>query len=223
MSEDGLELTFHLRRDAVWSDGTPVTRHGSGVQLAGSDLRRARLGVGRRHRHASPASRRLTTTPSGTRSPTATPTSSWTSTTARSFPPTPGAGSRSTRGRTPTGATWCSRRSVSTRPRTRRNRRSFSKRNPRYLRERSTEDRTPGVSDRAVENAASEPASLREPSISSTASPPADAARVQAAPDVDLTVFADRSYTHVCWNLERPIFADAASAAPSRWRSTATP
>ncbi len=37
---------------------------------------------------------------------------------------------------------------------------------------------------------------------------PAEAARVQAASEVDLTVFADRSYTHVCWNLERPTFAD---------------
>jgi peptide/nickel transport system substrate-binding protein len=37
---------------------------------------------------------------------------------------------------------------------------------------------------------------------------PADAARVQDAPDIDLTVFADRSYTHVCWNLRRPVFAD---------------
>ena len=39
--------------------------------------------------------------------------------------------------------------------------------------------------------------------------PPGDAMRVQEAPDIDLTVFADRSYTHVCWNLERPVFADA--------------
>ncbi len=37
----------------------------------------------------------------------------------------------------------------------------------------------------------------------------ADAARVQKAPGVDLTIFPDRSYTHVCWNLERPIFADS--------------
>jgi len=40
--------------------------------------------------------------------------------------------------------------------------------------------------------------------------PPSDAARIQAAPDVDLTVFADRSYTHVCWNLNRPLFAEHA-------------
>jgi peptide/nickel transport system substrate-binding protein len=38
---------------------------------------------------------------------------------------------------------------------------------------------------------------------------PADAARVQKAPEVDLTVFTDRSYTHVCWNLGRLVFADA--------------
>jgi peptide/nickel transport system substrate-binding protein len=36
-----------------------------------------------------------------------------------------------------------------------------------------------------------------------------DAARVQESPDIDLTVFADRSYTHVCWNLDRPLFSDA--------------
>jgi len=37
---------------------------------------------------------------------------------------------------------------------------------------------------------------------------PADATRVQETPEVDLTVFADRSYTHVCWNLKRSVFAD---------------
>jgi peptide/nickel transport system substrate-binding protein len=37
---------------------------------------------------------------------------------------------------------------------------------------------------------------------------PAEAARLQAEPDVDLSVFADRSYTHVCWNLEGPVLAD---------------
>ncbi|MCD6494722.1 peptide ABC transporter substrate-binding protein, partial [Candidatus Bipolaricaulota bacterium] len=26
-SEDGLTWTFHLRKDAVWTDGTPVTAH----------------------------------------------------------------------------------------------------------------------------------------------------------------------------------------------------
>ena len=50
-SEDGLELTFHLRHDAVWSDGMPVTVRGPGLQLAGPDLRRTRMGVGRHHRH----------------------------------------------------------------------------------------------------------------------------------------------------------------------------
>jgi peptide/nickel transport system substrate-binding protein len=37
---------------------------------------------------------------------------------------------------------------------------------------------------------------------------PADAGRVREADDVDLTVFEDRSYTHVCWNLQRPPFDD---------------
>jgi peptide/nickel transport system substrate-binding protein len=37
---------------------------------------------------------------------------------------------------------------------------------------------------------------------------PADAARLQAAAGIDLTAFADRSYTHVCWNLARPPFDD---------------
>lgn len=38
--------------------------------------------------------------------------------------------------------------------------------------------------------------------------PPTETTRIQTAPTVNLTVFPDRSYTHVCWNLERPIFAD---------------
>jgi peptide/nickel transport system substrate-binding protein len=37
---------------------------------------------------------------------------------------------------------------------------------------------------------------------------PADAASLRSAPDVELTVFADRSYTHVCWNLDRPPLTD---------------
>lgn len=37
---------------------------------------------------------------------------------------------------------------------------------------------------------------------------PSEAARLQADPGVDLTVFADRSYSHVCWNLQRPLLAD---------------
>ena len=38
--------------------------------------------------------------------------------------------------------------------------------------------------------------------------PPAEAARVQDDPDLELAVFPDRSYTHICWNLDKPIFAD---------------
>jgi peptide/nickel transport system substrate-binding protein len=38
--------------------------------------------------------------------------------------------------------------------------------------------------------------------------PPAEAARVQADPDLELAVFSDRSYTHVCWNLDKNMFAD---------------
>lgn len=38
--------------------------------------------------------------------------------------------------------------------------------------------------------------------------PPTEAARVAANPDLKLTIFADRSYTHVIWNLQRPVFAD---------------
>lgn len=39
---------------------------------------------------------------------------------------------------------------------------------------------------------------------------PAGVPRVQADPGLVLTVFPDRSYTHVCWNLRRPLFADRA-------------
>jgi peptide/nickel transport system substrate-binding protein len=38
--------------------------------------------------------------------------------------------------------------------------------------------------------------------------PPAEAARVQADPDLELRIFADRSYTHVCWNIDNDLFAD---------------
>ena len=39
--------------------------------------------------------------------------------------------------------------------------------------------------------------------------PPAEAGRVREHPELELTVFADRSYTHVCWNLQRTRFSDA--------------
>jgi peptide/nickel transport system substrate-binding protein len=38
--------------------------------------------------------------------------------------------------------------------------------------------------------------------------PPAEAARVQEDADLELRIFPDRSYTHVCWNLENDLFAD---------------
>ncbi len=40
--------------------------------------------------------------------------------------------------------------------------------------------------------------------------PPAEAERVQSNPDLELRIFADRSYTHICWNLENDLFADPA-------------
>ncbi len=40
--------------------------------------------------------------------------------------------------------------------------------------------------------------------------PPAEAARVRAEPDLELRVFPDRSYTHICWNTQNPLFADPA-------------
>ena len=40
--------------------------------------------------------------------------------------------------------------------------------------------------------------------------PPAEAARVQTDPDLELRIFSDRSYTHICWNLENELFADHA-------------
>jgi peptide/nickel transport system substrate-binding protein len=38
--------------------------------------------------------------------------------------------------------------------------------------------------------------------------PPAEAARVQDDPDLGLAVFPDRSYTHICWNLDKLVFSD---------------
>jgi peptide/nickel transport system substrate-binding protein len=38
--------------------------------------------------------------------------------------------------------------------------------------------------------------------------PPAEAARVQGSPDLELRIFPDRSYSHICWNLENDLFSD---------------
>jgi peptide/nickel transport system substrate-binding protein len=38
--------------------------------------------------------------------------------------------------------------------------------------------------------------------------PPNEAERVRSEPDLELIMFADRSYTHICWNLDRELFAD---------------
>jgi peptide/nickel transport system substrate-binding protein len=38
--------------------------------------------------------------------------------------------------------------------------------------------------------------------------PPAEAPRVRANPSLELTAYADRSYTHICWNLQRDFLAD---------------
>jgi peptide/nickel transport system substrate-binding protein len=38
--------------------------------------------------------------------------------------------------------------------------------------------------------------------------PPGEAARVQSNPDLELRIFSDRSYTHICWNLQNELFED---------------
>jgi peptide/nickel transport system substrate-binding protein len=38
--------------------------------------------------------------------------------------------------------------------------------------------------------------------------PPSEAERMRSDPEVELIMFADRSYTHICWNLDREPFAD---------------
>ena len=38
--------------------------------------------------------------------------------------------------------------------------------------------------------------------------PPSEAAKVLSDSDLELIAFADRSYTHICWNLENELFAD---------------
>ncbi|MCG6950642.1 MAG: ABC transporter substrate-binding protein [Acidobacteria bacterium] len=38
--------------------------------------------------------------------------------------------------------------------------------------------------------------------------PPTEATKVQTDPDLELRIFQDRSYTHVCWNVDNPLFAD---------------
>ncbi|MCK5376630.1 MAG: hypothetical protein KAJ97_06085, partial [Acidobacteria bacterium] len=38
--------------------------------------------------------------------------------------------------------------------------------------------------------------------------PPADAERVRRSPELELILYTDRSYTQICWNLSRPLFAD---------------
>jgi len=37
---------------------------------------------------------------------------------------------------------------------------------------------------------------------------PADAERVRLNPELELILYTDRSYTQICWNLSRPLFAD---------------
>ena len=39
--------------------------------------------------------------------------------------------------------------------------------------------------------------------------PPAEAERVRRSSDLELILYSDRSYTQICWNLARPLFADA--------------
>jgi peptide/nickel transport system substrate-binding protein len=39
--------------------------------------------------------------------------------------------------------------------------------------------------------------------------PPSEAARVRDNPGLELTAYADRSYTHICWNLQRDFLTDA--------------
>jgi peptide/nickel transport system substrate-binding protein len=39
--------------------------------------------------------------------------------------------------------------------------------------------------------------------------PSAEAARVQGDPDLELRIFADRSYSHIVWNVENDLFADS--------------
>ena len=38
--------------------------------------------------------------------------------------------------------------------------------------------------------------------------PPSEAERVRGNPGLELTVYADRSYTHLCWNVQKPFLAD---------------
>jgi peptide/nickel transport system substrate-binding protein len=40
--------------------------------------------------------------------------------------------------------------------------------------------------------------------------PPSEADRVRSQSDLELRIFPDRSYTHICWNLENELFADPA-------------
>jgi peptide/nickel transport system substrate-binding protein len=38
--------------------------------------------------------------------------------------------------------------------------------------------------------------------------PPSDIARIQSNPALELHAFSDRSYSHICWNLRKPLLAD---------------
>ncbi len=206
-SEDGLELTFHLRRDAVWSDGTPVTaadlvfswhvQTSDELGWAWGDITDTITNVEAVDDHTVRYSfthrypYQLMDVNDGPIAPShawsGIPFEEWENTdwsdlvlSAGPFQP----------------VTHSPQQEI------------VLERNPRYF-----ENGRPKI-QRLVFRVVPSRTPLLNQLLSGAVDlvngvTAADAARVQAAPDIDLTVYADRSYTHVCWNLKRPVFAEA--------------
>ncbi len=205
-SEDGLDLTFHLRPDAVWSDGTPVTsadllfsfrvQTSEEIGWGWGDITDSVAGVEAldahtvRYRFTHRYPYQLMDVNDGPIVPahawSAIPLDSWEDTDWRGL--VVSAGPFQPGSHTP-------------------QQEIVLERNPRFF-----EPGRPKI-ERLVFRVVPSSTQLLTQLLSGAVDlvngiTPADSARVQATPDVDLTVFADRSYTHVCWNLRRPVFAD---------------
>ncbi len=205
-SEDGLDLTFHLRPDAVWSDGTPVTsadllfsfqvQTSEELGWGWGDITDSVAGVEAldahtvRYRFTHRYPYQLMDVNDGPIVPAHAwgeiPLDAWEETDWREL--VVSAGPFQPGSHTP-------------------QQEIILERNPRYF-----EPGRPKIESlvfRVVPSSAQLLTQLLAGAVDVVNGiTPAEAARVQAAPEVDLTVFADRSYTHVCWNLRRPVFAD---------------
>jgi peptide/nickel transport system substrate-binding protein len=205
-SQDGLELTVHLRRDAVWSDGTPVTS--ADLQFSWQVQTSEELGwawgditdsitdvtavdahtVRYEFTHRYPY--QLMDVNDGPIVPAhawgSIPLDQWEDTDW--FPLVVSAGPYSPAEHTP-------------------QQEIVLERNPSYF--KSGRPKIQRVVFRVVPSAPQVVSQLLAGSVDLVNGiPHTDAERVRTNPDVDLTLYADRSFTHVCWKLDHPVLED---------------